>query len=105
MIGYAIGTLVGIISGTVFLLLLNAAVNPQKKGNPPILKLSASFLAMPPFWFGSPWLTSTFLQPVDPGDLVNSYAISLAITFGAIAAYPGLRWIIKVGEELGKGGK
>jgi Kef-type K+ transport system membrane component KefB len=106
--GFAIGILVGLICGTVFLLLLKTAVNPQKKGSPPILRLTASFLALPTFMFGSTWLTGAFLrllETVDQRELVKAYAVSLAISFAAVVVYPGLRWILKVGEELGRGGK
>ena len=103
VIGLALGFLIGIISGTVFLLLLKTAVGASGKGTSSIVTLTAELLAIPTFWFGGPWLTSLLLQLVSLQDLINSYVGSLAVTFSVISLYPATRWILQLGEDFGKG--
>lgn len=102
VVGLALGFLIGIISGTVFLLLLKTAVSAPHKGASSILTLTAELLAMPTFWFGGPWLTTSLLELVHLQDLINPYVGSLAVTFSIISLYPAARWIIQLGEEFGK---
>jgi hypothetical protein len=101
-LGLALGFLIGIISGTVFLLLLKTAVSAPDKGASSIVTLTAGLLAMPTFWFGGPWLTTKLLEPVQVQDLLNPYVGSLAVTFSIISLYPAARWIIQLGEDFGK---
>ena len=108
MIGYILGFLIGVITGTVFLLLLKTAVNPSERGGPLILILTAEILALPTFWFGGPWLTGKLLVVLvgaSSEELINSYAISLAITFMVMVSYPASRWIIHLGKTIGAGGE
>jgi hypothetical protein len=100
-VGLALGFLIGIISGTVFLLLLKTAVSPQK-GASLIMTLTAELLAMPTFWFGGPWLTTKLLDLVQLQELINPYVGSLAVTFSIFSLYPAARWIIQLGEDFGK---
>lgn len=104
-LGFLIGFLIGVITGTVFLLLLKTAVNPSERGGPLILILTAEILALPTFWFGGPWLTGVLLGGTSLNELIDSYAISLAITFMVMVSYPASRWIIHLGKTLGAGGE
>ena len=101
-VGLALGFLIGIISGIVFLLLLKTALSAPDKGPSSIMTLTAELLAMPTFWFGGPWLTTKLLEPVEMQDLLNPYVGSLAVTFSIISLYPAARWIIQLGEDFGK---
>ncbi len=92
----------GIVSGAVFLLLLQTAVNVANKGTSSILPLTAELLAMPTFWFGGPFLTTQLLKLVPQEELLNPYIVSLALTFCAFSLYPAARWIIQLGEDFGK---
>lgn len=105
MFGYILGFLIGVITGTVFLLLLKTAVNPSERGGPLILILTAELLALPTFWFGGPWLTGELLGGALSEELINPYAISLAITFMVMVSYPASRWIIHLGKTIGAGGE
>jgi hypothetical protein len=102
IIGLALGLLIGIISGTVFLLLLKTAVSASNNAASSIMTLTAELLAMPTFWFGGPWLTTKLLELVPLPDLINPYVGSLAITFSVISLYPATRWILQLGEDFGK---
>jgi len=103
-IGVALGLLIGVISGIVFLLLLKTAVGTVSKGAPAILTLTSELLAIPAFWFGGPWFTTKLLSLVPLPDLINPYVVSLAVTFSLISLYPAGRWIIRLGEDFGKSG-
>ena len=103
ILGLALGFLIGIISGTVFLLLLKTAVGAPGKGTSSIVTLTAELLAIPTFWFGGPFLTTRLLSLVSLQDLINPYVGSLAVTFSIISLYPAARWILQLGEDFGKG--
>jgi hypothetical protein len=100
--GLALGLLIGIISGTVFLLLLKTAVSASDKSTSSIVTLTTELLAIPTFWFGGPWLASELLRLVPKQELLNPYVGSLAVTFCAFSIYPATRWILKLGEDFGK---
>jgi hypothetical protein len=101
-VGLALGFLIGIISGTVFLLLLKTAVSASDKGASSIVTLIAQLLAIPTFWTGGPWLTTKLLESVQVQDLINPYVGSLAVTFCLFSLYPAARWIIQLGEDFGR---
>jgi hypothetical protein len=98
--GLAIGLLIGVITGTVFLLLLKTANEASEKGVS-IVTLTSEILAIPTFWFGGPWLTSAMLRLVPLNELINPYLISLVTVFSLISLYPAARWIIQLGEQFG----
>jgi hypothetical protein len=100
IVGLAIGLLIGVITGTVFLLLLKTANRPSEKGVS-IATLTSGILAIPTSWFGGPWLTSGMLRLVPMKELINPYLISLATVFSLISLYPAARWIIQLGEQFG----
>ena len=102
--GLALGLLIGLISGTVFLLLLKTATYWSEKGASLILPLVSQIVAIPSFWGGG-WLGGRLLEKPLAGeaapDLLKYYVVSLAVTFLLIFAYPAVRWIARLGEELG----
>lgn len=99
--GVALGVLIGIVTGIVFLLLLRTANRLSGKPVPTIMTLTTELLAIPTFWFAGPWVTSGLLELVPLGDLINPYIVSLAATFVVILIYPAFRWIVQLAEELG----
>lgn len=99
--GLALGVLIGLITGTVFLLILKTADRVSDKATSSILTLTTELLAIPTFWFGGPWLTSRMLELVPLSELINPYLVSLVTAFSIISLYPAARWIIQLGEELG----
>jgi hypothetical protein len=103
--GLVLGILIGAITGTVFLLILNTAVGVSDKDGSSILKLTAELLAIPSFWFGGPWLSGILLSRTVSQDLTDPYVISLAVIFLAMSSYPAGRWIIRLGKSIGEGGK
>ena len=101
-VGLALGFLIGIISGTIFLLLLKTAVTASDKGASSIVTFTGQLFAIPTFWTGGPWLTSKLLEPVHVQELINPYVGSLAVTFCLFSLYPAARWIIQLGEDFGR---
>ena len=103
--GVSLGLLIGLISGSVFLLLLKTATFWSEKGASLILPLVGQIVAIPSFWGGG-WLGGRLLEELlSQGSaktvLVHYYVVSLAVTFLLIFAYPAYRWILRLGEELG----
>ncbi len=93
-----IGIIIGIISGTIAILLLRTVVKVSIKKIPTILTLITELLAIPAFMWGGHKI------PMQNFDLGN-YAESLTITFFVIIIYPLFRLIIKSGEEIGRGAR
>jgi hypothetical protein len=100
VIGTAIGLLIGAVTGVVFLLLLKTADRASEQGAS-VLKVTAEILAIPTFWFGGPWLTTTLLKGVPTDQFLSPYVISLVAVFTIVAIYPAARWIIQLGEHFG----
>src|SRR5215472_5219231 len=98
--GLTIGLLIGVVTGTVFLLLLKTA-NEASEKRASILKLTSEILAIPTFWFGGPWLSTKILKNLSMDTLINPYLIALAAVFSLISLYPAARWIIQLGEQFG----
>jgi multisubunit Na+/H+ antiporter MnhE subunit len=107
VIGSALGVLIGIVTGTVFLLILRAARHASEKGRSSILTFTGQLLALPTFWFGGPWLTGTLLKDVllkeaEPANFIQGYLLALIVAFALFSLYPAARWIIQIGEEFGR---
>jgi hypothetical protein len=102
ILGIGIGFLIGIVSATVALVLLKTA-NSAAQGNlTGVVTITAEILAIPTFWFGGPWVTSSLLGLVELQDIINPYIVALSLTFPTIMMYPIYRWIIRLGQDLGK---
>ena len=102
ILGIGLGILIGVISGTVALVLLRTANSLNRVNLKPIIAITAEILAIPTFWFGGPWLTGTVLVGTSTADFINPYVMTLACTFSVLMAYPVFRWVVKVGTELGR---
>lgn len=102
IIGYPLGILIGIITGFVFTLFFKAATAESKVKLSTITKISTQLLALPTFWFGGPWATTKFLQPVNIAEVLPGYLVSLTITFLLLVLWPISQYVIKVGNEVGE---
>ena len=99
--GIFIGFLIGILSGTVTLVLLRAVSHTSIVKTKSVIAITFEFLAIPTFWFGGPWITTRLLETVNLQEILNPYIVSLAIVYLIMIIYPIFRWIVKVGDELG----
>jgi len=102
--GVAVGLLIGVITGTVALVLLKAASTASPKDVKSIVQLTGEMLAIAGFWVGGTWASRGLsnLLPWASG-MMNPYLCSLAITFTGVVSYPVFRWVVHLGEELGRG--
>ncbi len=100
--GIALGLLIGVVSGTVALVLLKTASTASVKDLSSIVTLTSEILAIPTFWFGGPWVSASLLRLVPLAGMINSYIVSLAISFAILVSYPIFRWIVRLGEDLGR---
>ena len=98
IVGIALGILIGVVSGLVVLLLFNTGIRAPKAID--ILPVVLEFLALPTFWFGGPWLTTSLLEIVDLNDILSSYLLSLTFTFVLIIIIPLFRLVIMLGNDI-----
>jgi len=105
--GLFLGIPIGIISGIVFLILFKTLISNSIRGISSILKVIAQILAIPTFCYGGQWIAGKLLDILfenpDVDKMVSSYIISVGLFFSLIVIFPISRWIIKLGEDLGKG--
>lgn len=102
LLGIFLGFLIGIISGVVMIKFLTMLLSASHKKIQPNLMIIGELLAIPTFWFGGPWLTTSFLIDVKLNDILENYILSLGVTFGLICLIPLIRYIIRMGNEIGK---
>ncbi len=100
--GLVLGLLIGIVTGTVFLLILRAANRLADNGKSAVVTFTAQLLSLPTFWVGGPWLTGRLLRQVDLAAFYQPYVIALLLSFSCFSLYPAARWIIQVGDEMGR---
>jgi ABC-type dipeptide/oligopeptide/nickel transport system permease subunit len=100
-VGVALGLLIGVVSGFALLLALRVSASSEVALRT-VLATIGQLLALPTFWFGGPWLTSSVMRTVDLAQAVPFYTISLALVFTAIAARPLLRFVIGTGPVAPK---
>ncbi|MCI0723057.1 MAG: hypothetical protein L0338_29460 [Acidobacteria bacterium] len=105
IVGSALGLLIGVVSGTVALVLLKTVNTAKLKDVSSLVTLTSEMLAIPTFWFGGPWVSATLLKLVSLERIINPYIIAVAISFTLIVSYPVFRWIVHLGAELGRGGE
>jgi hypothetical protein len=84
--GVPIGILIGVLSGVVFMLLLNAARTVVSLAD--AAKVSAWTGLLIGLWFGGSWLRSEFFAPGDAERIRDSYLITLTVSFLLVAAVP-----------------
>jgi hypothetical protein len=99
--GIVVGLLIGVVSGTVFLLLLKSARRSASTAQD-VVTLTGELLAIPAFMVGGPWVSTGVLKLVELKDFINPYLISLAICFFLFCGYPAIRWISNLADELGR---
>lgn len=99
-IGFPLGILIGVISGFALLLLLKSAMRTSAGDVKGLLLILAELLAIPTFWFGGPWLTTTLMADIDRNALLGPYLVGLAVAFVLIAALPLARLIIRIGNDI-----
>lgn len=92
-IGIVLGILVGLLSGSAFLVLIQSA-NAAKIADPAaILAIIAQLAIVPALWVGVPMLAVGLLHLESFEGLLAPYLASLAFSLAAIAAVPQLAWI------------
>jgi hypothetical protein len=106
VVGTGVGLLIGVVGGTVFLLLLRTSTR-LKNSVQQVVTLTGAILALSTFFLGGSWAGSTLLKQINPSDLpqfINAYIISVACSFFLFCSYPAFRWIKSLADELGSGG-
>ena len=105
MLGIPLGILIGVITGIAAVFVIRTAWSSPKNAKP-ILKLLGELLAIPTFWFGGPWLTTTMMARLELGTILPAYLVALACTFVGITLLPLFRIVVQVGNEIGpRGGR
>ena len=98
-VGIPLGFLIGAVTGGVAVLLFRTAWQATDAAG--VLKVIAELLAIPAFWFGGPWLTTSLLESVEPDEIRASYLMTLAAVFVALAAMPLIRLSWATGLAIG----
>lgn len=98
IIGLALGLLIGIITGAIFVFMLKSLHRASSWGEG--LKVVVEMLAVPTFWFGGPWVATKALTSVTWADVLPSYALVLAVVFTIVAALPVLRFIAQTADDI-----
>lgn len=98
-VGIPLGILIGVITGTTFLLLLKT-VATARGDLKTLLEIAAEVLALPTFWFGGPFLTTNLLGSLQPDQIRNSYVGALACSFVLIAVWPLWRLILATADDI-----
>ncbi len=104
MIGIPIGFLIGIVTGTIFLILLRTFHGSKNGNTTSVMAIVSEILAIPTFWFGGPWITTSLLKLVSLPEMINWYISSLALVFSTFIALPVFRWIGQTASALGREG-
>ena len=98
--GIFIGSLIGIITGVVALLLVRTADKISKKEPSKIKLFIAEILTIPVVWFGGDWLSNVIFKLLDHNHVENFiwyYSLGICLTFITIISYPFFRLIVKIG--------
>jgi hypothetical protein len=96
--GAFLGVLIGFVTGLVFALFLGLAYRATSVAA--LLKVTPSLLAVPTFWFGGPWVTTSLLSDINTDEILDSYVVFLAITFTAFVSWPAFRLIIGISRRI-----
>ena len=98
--GIALGLLIGILSGVVALVLLKTANTASMKDVSSLVALTSEILAIPTFWFGP--ALANYLKWVPWEEIKVWYLPSLFVSFTVVVCFPLFRWIVSLGEKLGR---
>ena len=96
-IGTALGILVGLLTGSSFLVLLRAANGTKLDGPASVITILVQMLIVPALWFGAPLLAVRLGQ--DPRALLEPYVVALSCAFALIAIVPMLAWLKRMPES------
>jgi hypothetical protein len=97
--GTSVGLLIGVIGGTVFLLLLRTA--DLRKTVAEMVTLTGEILAVPAFMGGGTWAGTSLLKSSISADFLNPYLIAMSLSFFLFCGYPAFRWVRRLADELG----
>jgi hypothetical protein len=112
VVSAVVGSLIGIISGVVLILILKDAVirapharlslwerafgRRQASG----VRLSVKVASIPALWAGTSYSTRWHFGPFAWAELSEVYWLCLGVFFLVVIAYPVIRLIIKIGSDL-----
>ena len=92
--GLAIGILIGVLSGIVFLSMLRLVVKARKLKE--VVAIAAQLLSLPTFWFGGPWLGNRLMQSLKWESLLPYYLLGLAVVFLLLISGPLIAYIHRI---------
>ena len=98
-VGMALGILFGFLSSVPFGLFVRTAYQLGRDGEASMGKVSAicgELFAMPGFWFGGHWLSSTMITRLDWENLTEPYILGLVYSFVPLGAVLVVAFIGKV---------
>ena len=101
-IGIALGVLIGFLSFVPFTLLVlvgHRLIKDKEVSMSKLGKVLGYLLAMPTFWFGGPWISSTMIAALDWQDLMEPYILALTVTFVLPSLGLVVALIIQTGGE------
>jgi len=97
MVAFAFGLMMGLLSGTSFLLLLRAL---DRQTGLPTEKVIQRILGISTAWFAGPAI-SRLTDIIKWDEFIKPYAGGLALMFLGLCMYPAVRWVNKLAQELG----
>lgn len=96
IIGIALGILIGLVTGAVFIHLVKVLAGATSGE----LKVVAEVLAIPTFWFGGPWIAAQALQNINWEEQLPAYSLTLMIVFLALSGFPVIEYIKRIVSEI-----
>ncbi len=100
-VGIPLGILIGLVSGGCAIFLIRAGWgHPDVKAT---LQVVTQLLAIPTFWFGGPWLTTSMMASVEPAEIRSSYFLALTAAFVPLAVAPLAVLAWETGREIAAG--
>ncbi len=102
IVGAALGVIIGLVSGTVALVLLKTLNTSLPKDVKSVVELTTQMLAIPTFMLGGSWASGRLFKNLQLEKSIPYYIVSLAVTFSVTIGYPLFRWILHLGAELGR---
>lgn len=102
--GAALGLIVGLISGTVLLVLLRTLNTSLPKDVKSVVALTSEIIAILAFMAGGSWASGALFKDsqLQKSISFDYYFAALAVTFAIIIGYPLFRWIQHLGQELSR---
>jgi hypothetical protein len=103
-IGAIIGVLIGGISGMVTLVVLYPmlSIGGYVPGGKTVPIATTHLLALPVFWFGGPWISTSLIGLVELNTFLTPYIVFLAFTYFGTISYPLVKWIRSLGLSVGR---